>query len=224
MQQEMRQEMQQATPQITFYTHPMSRGRTVRWMLEELGLPYESVVFTDFGGKMKEQEYLAINPMGKVPALKHGETIITECAAICAYLADMFPQKQLAPHFDDPQRGIYYRWLFFAAAPLEAAMMEVALQLVPKESDRTSLGYGSLALCLKTLEGELQQNDFLCCNRFTTADLYMAELLDFGMNAVKIIEQNPVFTAYIQRHQARESYARATKIDDDLFAQINSKN
>ncbi|TNH07839.1 glutathione S-transferase family protein [Testudinibacter sp. TR-2022] len=206
---------------LTLYTHPMSRGRTARWMLEEIGVPYESVVFSDFSGAMKAADYLAINPMGKVPALKHGDTVITECAAICAYLADAFPEKGLAPALNDPQRGVYYRWLFFAAAPLEAAMMEVALQLQPKESDRTALGYGNLPLCLNTLEQTLQQHDFLCGNRFSAADLYLAEVLDFGIHAVKVIEAKPVFTDYIARQQARASYARATKIDDDLFAEIS---
>ncbi|MGV6987819.1 glutathione S-transferase family protein [Testudinibacter sp. P80/BLE/0925] len=207
---------------LTLYTHPMSRGRTARWMLEETGLAYETVLFTDFSGAMKAADYLAINPMGKVPALKHGDTVITECAAICAYLADLCPQKQLAPTLNDPQRGVYYRWLFFAAAPLEAAMIEVALQLKPKESDRTALGYGSLPLCLTALEQTLSQHDFLCGNRFSAADLYLAELLDFGINAVKVIEANPVFTAYIARQQARPAYLRASKIDDDLFAKIQA--
>lgn len=207
---------------LTLYTHPMSRGRTARWMLEETGLAYETVLFTDFNGEMKSEDYLAINPMGKVPALKHGDSVITECAAICAYLADLCPEKQLAPALNDPQRGVYYRWLFFAAAPLEAAMMEVALQLKPKESDRSALGYGSLSLCLTALEQTLSQHDFLCGNRFSAADLYLSELLDFGMNAVNVIEAKPIFTDYITRQQARASYVRATQIDDDLFAKIRA--
>ncbi|WP_084257880.1 glutathione S-transferase family protein [Pasteurella testudinis] len=204
---------------LTLYTHPMSRGRTARWMLEEIGEPYESVVFADFGGGMKSADYLAVNPMGKVPALQHGDTVITECAAICTYLADAFPQKGLAPALNDPQRGVYYRWLFFVAGPLEAAMMEVALQLKPQESDRTALGYGSLPLCLTALEQTLSQHDFLCGNRFSAADLYLSELLDFGINAVTVIEAKPVFTDYIARQQARAAYARASAIDDALLAE-----
>lgn len=204
--------------QLTFYTHPMSRGRTVRWMLEEIGVPYQSVVFSDFDTDMKAPDYLAINPMGKVPALKHGDTVITESAAICAYLADQFPEKQLALALSDQQRGSYYRWLFFSAAPLEAAIMEIALQLTPKKSDRKALGYGNLSLCLETLEHTLKQQDFLCCNRFTAADLYLSELLDFGINVTKVIAPNPIFVEYIARQQARDSYARATKIDNALLA------
>src|SRR5829696_3228999 len=104
---------------ITFYTNPMSRGRIARWMLEELGEPYETVVL-DFGTTMKAPEYLAINPMGKVPAITHGDTIVTEAAAICAY--DAFPSARLAPPSEDVQRAPYYRWMFFAAGPVEAAV------------------------------------------------------------------------------------------------------
>src|SRR3982750_1979055 len=105
---------------LTFYTNPMSRGRIIRWMLEEVGQPYETVVL-DYASTMKGADYLAINPMGKVPAIKHGDTVVTEAAAICAYLADAFPEAGLAPPPADRLRGPYYRWLFFVAGPLEAA-------------------------------------------------------------------------------------------------------
>ena len=111
--------------ELTFYTHPMSRGRVVRWMLEEVGIPY-TVETMDFGPDMKTPEYLAINPMGKVPAIKHGSTIVTEVAAICAYLADQFPDKKLAPPAASPERGAYYRWLFFMAGPFEMATSALA--------------------------------------------------------------------------------------------------
>lgn len=97
--------------ELTFYTHPMSRGRVVRWMLEEVGIAY-SVKAMEFGPEMKTEDYLAINPMGKVPAIKHGNTVVTEVAAICAYLADQFPDKKLSPSPQSPERGVYYRWLF----------------------------------------------------------------------------------------------------------------
>ena len=106
------------TEDLVFYTSPMSRGRTVRWMLEEIGQPYRTEIL-DYAGSMKAPDYLAINPMGKVPALRHGSTVVTEGAAICAYLADAFPGAGLAPAANDPGRGSYYRWLFFAAGPLE---------------------------------------------------------------------------------------------------------
>src|SRR5688500_9911678 len=117
---------------LIFYTHPMSRGRIVRWMLEEVGQPYETLTL-GYDTSMKSPEYLAINPMGKVPAIKHGETVVTEGAAICAYLADAFPQKNLAPPHGDPRRGPYYRWMFFAAGPIEAAITGKALGLLAPE-------------------------------------------------------------------------------------------
>jgi glutathione S-transferase len=105
--------------ELTFYTNPMSRGRIVRWMLEEIGQPYDTVLL-DYGTTMKAPDYLAVNPMGKVPALKHGDAVITEGGAICAYLADAFPQAALAPPHGSPLRGAYYRWLFYAAGPVKA--------------------------------------------------------------------------------------------------------
>src|ERR1700720_611696 len=114
------------TDELTFYTHPMSRGRIVRWMLEEIGRPYRTEVL-DYGTTMKAPAYLAINPMGKVPAIRHGDTVVTEGAAICAYLADAFPQAGLAPPPGDRLRGPYYRWLFFSAGPVEAAVSNTAL-------------------------------------------------------------------------------------------------
>src|SRR6202007_3460787 len=106
------------TDDLVFYTHPMSRGRIVRWMLEEVGQPYRTVIL-DYATTLKGPEYLAINPMGKVPAIKHGDVVVTEAAAICAYLADAFPQAGLAPPAGEG--GAYYRWLFFGAVPVAAA-------------------------------------------------------------------------------------------------------
>src|SRR5215831_8645523 len=137
--------------ELTFYTHPMSRGRVVRWMLEEIGQPYRTELL-DYSTTMKAPAYLAINPMGKVPAIRHGETVVTESAAICAYLADAFPQTGLAPPPDDRLRGPYYRWLFFAAGPLEAAVSDKAMGfVVPPERERM-MGYGRLEHVIDTLE------------------------------------------------------------------------
>ncbi|TQU70220.1 glutathione S-transferase, partial [Xanthomonas perforans] len=107
--------------EIVLYTHPLSRGRVARWMLEETGLPYQTVIL-DYGTTMKAPDYMAINPMGKVPALRHGETVVTENAAICAYLADLVPERHLAPPPGSPARADYYRWLFFLAGPVEALL------------------------------------------------------------------------------------------------------
>jgi glutathione S-transferase len=137
--------------ELTLYTHPMSRGRIARWMLEEVGQPYRIEVL-DYATSMKAPAYLAINPMGKVPALRHGDVVVTEVAAICAYLADAFPQTRLAPPPGDRRRGPYYRWLFFAAGPVEAAISNKALGfVVPQERERM-MGYGRIEHVMSALE------------------------------------------------------------------------
>ena len=130
------------TETLTFYTNPMSRGRIVRWMLEEVGEPYETVLL-DYGTTMKAPEYLAINPMGKVPALRYGDTIVTEAAAICAFLADMFPDRGLAPAPGNPKRGTYYRWMFFAAGPVEAAVTGKSMGLLAPADKKAMAGYAA---------------------------------------------------------------------------------
>src|SRR5271167_1984661 len=148
------------TDELTFYTHPMSRGRIVRWMIEEIGQPYRTELL-DYGTTMKAPAYLAINPMGKVPAIRHGDTVVTEAAAICAYLADAFPEARLAPSPGDRLRGPYYRWLFFAAGPLEAAWTNKAMGFtVPPDRERMS-GYGNLAAVLDTLEAAVSGSPYL---------------------------------------------------------------
>lgn len=206
------------TTGLTLYTHPMSRGRTVRWMLEECGATYDTVVL-DYGTSMKAPAYLAINPMGKVPALTHGDTVVTEQAAICAYLADLFPEKKLAPPPGSAARGAYYRWLFFAAAPLEAAFVGKLLgQLAP--ADKASMaGYGCYADAMDTLEFAITQgHPYLCGEQFTAADLYLTAALGWGMYAGGI-EKRPAFERYIQPIMQREAYVRATAVDDALMAQ-----
>ena len=206
------------TANLTLYTHPMSRGRTVRWMLEECGATYTTVVL-DYGTSMKAPAYLAINPMGKVPALQHGDTVITENAAICTHLADLFPEKNLAPPVGSPARGAYYRWLFFAAAPLEAAFMGKGLgQLAP--SDKASMvGYGSYAQAMDTLEFAITQGrPYLCGDQFTAADLYLTSALGWGLHNGSI-EKRPAFERYIQPIMQREAYGRASAIDNALLAQ-----
>ena len=157
------------TAPITFYTHPMSRARTVRWMLEETGLPYDSVQL-DYGTSMKAPEYRAINPMGKVPAIKHGDVVVTEVAAIVMYLADLVPEKHLAPPVGSPERGAYYRWIAFMA-PLEQLMMAKHTGAL---GDPQSAGYGTEADVLATLEGALKDREHLAGNHFTAADLLVA--------------------------------------------------
>ena len=202
--------------ELVFYTHPMSRGRVARWMLEEVGAPYRTEVL-DYGTTMKAAEYRAINPMGKVPAIRHGDTVVTETAAICAYLADAFPKAGLAPPPGDRARGAYYRWMFFGAGPLEGAVVNAALGVVVPEGKDRMAGYGSLATTLDTLEGAVSRGDYLVGDGFTAADLYVGAQLWWGM-MFGMIEKRPAFEAYVGRVNARPAAARAREIDDALIA------
>lgn len=195
---------------LIFHTNPMSRGRIVRWMLEETGTPYQAEI-VDYGPPMKSPSYLAINPMGKVPAIKHGETVVTECAAICAYLADAFPGAGLAPMPAD--RGAYYRWLFFAAGPLEAAVINHAFGFeVPKDKQGTA-GYGSYELVIDALEKTLPSEGYIAGKHFSAADIYVGSQVGWGLD-FGTIEKRPIFEDYAGRVRDREAYRRAKDLDD----------
>lgn len=199
---------------LVLYTNPMSRGRIARWMLEETGQPYRVEVL-DYATTMKAPAYLAINPMGKVPALRHGDVAVTETAAICAYLADAFPQAQLAPPPGDRLRGPYYRWLFFTAGPMEAAVSNKALGFaVPPERERM-IGYGRIDTVMDALEAAVSRNEHLVGDRFSAADLYVGSQLGFGM-MFGTIEKRPTFVQYWQRLSARPACVRAKELDDAL--------
>jgi glutathione S-transferase len=205
------------TDDLTFYTHPMSRGRIVRWMLEELGQPYRTELL-EYDTTMKAPAYLAINPMGKVPALRHGDTVVTESAAICAYLADAFPTAHLAPPPGDRLRGPYYRWLFFAAGPLEAAAANKIMGFaVPEERERM-MGYGRFEHVMNALEAAVSRGEYLVGDRFTAADVYVGSHIDFGMQ-FGTLEKRPAFEQYRQRLSIRPAALRAKEIDDALTAQ-----
>lgn len=196
---------------LTFYTHPMSRGRVTRWMLEETGLPYEEVIL-DFNAGMKSPEYLAINPMGKVPALKHGDVVITENAAICLHLADLVPAKHFAPEAGSALRGSYYRWMLFLAGPMEAYMTAKQVgQLAPAGS----AGYGNDGDVLDVLEAAVARGPHLVGDRFTTVDLYAAAFLGFYMR-IKALAPRPAFVRFAEIHQSRPAAIRAGEIDNAL--------
>jgi glutathione S-transferase len=204
-----------ATNSLILYTNPMSRGRVVRWMLEEIGCDYE-VKLLEYGTTMKGAEYLALNPMGKVPALQHGKAVVTETVAICTYLADLFPEANLAPKANDADaRAAYYRWLFFVAGPLEAAITDKSLSIDIPRDKQGFVGYGNYELVLKTLEDLLKDREYIAGNRFSTADIIMAAYLGFYMQFGSI-PANPVFEAYVKRHKNRPAAMRAEKIDNDL--------
>jgi glutathione S-transferase len=203
--------------ELVFYTHPMSRGRIVRWMLEEIGQPYRAEIL-DYGTTMKAPAYLSINPMGKVPALRHGEAIVTETPAICAYLADAFPDSGLAPPPGDRLRGPYYRWLFFAAGPLEAAASNKMMGFVVPPGRAVMMGYGTYEAVIDALEGALSGHEYLVGERFTAADVYVGSHIGFGME-FGTIEKRPAFESYWRRLASRSAALRARQIDDTLMPQ-----
>lgn len=201
--------------EIVLYTHPMSRGRIARWMLEEVGQPYRTEVL-DYGTSMKAPPYLAINPLGKVPAIVHGGTVVTECAAICAYLADVFPAAGLAPPPGDRARAPYYRWMFFAAGPLEAVLVNKALGFAVPPGKQAMAGYGTTEDVLGAIEGALSGREYLAGDRFSAADVYVGSHLSWGM-MFGTVDTRPAFESYVARLQARPAAKRANDIDDKLM-------
>lgn len=197
---------------LTLYTHPQSRGRIAHWMLEEVGEPY-TTVWLDYGTSMKAPGYLAINPMGKVPALRDGLAVVTEAAAICAYLADRFPEKGLMPPPVSPARADYFRWLFFAAGPLEQAVVARSLGWQVPEGRSAMVGFGSYADTLDTLAQGLSKGPYVCGDHFTAADVYVGSSVGWGL-VFGTIEWRPVFEAYAARVQARPAYQRALQINE----------
>lgn len=195
---------------LTFYTHPQSRGRIAHWMLEETGASYETV-WLDFGPAMKHPDYLAVNPMGKVPALKDGDAVITEAPAICAYLADRFPEKNLAPP-PGPGRAAYYRWMFFAAGPFEAAVTARLFGWQTPEGKRGVVGFGSYGDTLDAIEKALAPGPYLCGAQFTAADVYVGSGLGWGM-MFGTVEKRPAFEEYVARLYARPAAQRADRLN-----------
>jgi glutathione S-transferase len=200
--------------ELVFYTNPMSRGRIVRWMLEEVGRPYETVIL-DYESGIKGADYLAINPMGKVPAIRHGDVVVTEGAAICAYLADAFPEAGLAPPPGDRARGTYYRWLFFGAGPVESAAMGKALGLLAPADKSRMAGYGTYEDVMNALEQAVSGGPYLCGEQFTAADVYLGSQIGWGMQ-FGTVEKRAAFETYFARLVDRPAAVRAREIDDAL--------
>ncbi|MEM9248071.1 MAG: glutathione S-transferase family protein [Pseudomonadota bacterium] len=209
-------------PNLVFYTNPMSRARIARWMLEEVGEPYETVTLT-YGPEMASAAYRAVNPMAKVPALRHGGVVVTETAAICAYLADIFPEKRLAPPAGDPRRGAYYRALFFSAGPVEAASTNASFGWAASSfREEARLGYGSQARVQDALEQILGAGPWLLGDAFSAADIYVAGQLTWLLQ-FELFEKRPVFTEYVARATARPAAIRARQIDDALMAEAQAE-
>ncbi|MEO8175748.1 MAG: glutathione S-transferase family protein [Sphingomicrobium sp.] len=203
---------------LTFYTNPMSRGQTVRWMLEEVGEPYETVLL-DYATTLKQEPYLSINPMGKVPAIEHNGKVVTEVAAICCYLADAFPAAKLAPPPAD--RADYYRWIFFTSGPVEAAFSNKSAGWEPTPEKRRMFGYGSYDLAIANLEKALTGRDYIAADHFTAADLFVGANVNF-MLQFKLLEPTPVFTDYAARMTDRDAFRRARDIDGQLIAEAQA--
>ena len=194
---------------ITFYTNPMSRGRIARWMLEEIGQPYETV-WLDYATTMREPEYLAINPMGKVPAIVCDGHVVTECAAICTWLAQAFPEAGLMAR----DSASFYRWMFFGAGPVEQAVVNNSFGWKPgspQEAGRT--GYGSLDRVMATLTGHLASNEYFADGRFTAVDVYLGSQIGWGLR-FGTMPANETLAAYWARISARPALARAAAIDE----------
>ncbi len=203
---------------IIFYHNPMSRGQIVRWMLEEVGAPYDTEIL-DYASSMKSDEYRAVNPMMKVPAISHKGKVVTECAAICAYLADVFPEAGLAPREDE--KADYYRWLFFAAGPLEQAVTNNFAGFTAKEEQQRMFGYGNYDLTVQTLSDHLAGRPYVCGSRFTAADVYVGSAVMWGTQFGTLPKLDN-FLAYGERLSAREAYKRGKDEDNQLIAEIQA--
>ena len=198
---------------LVFYTNPMSRGRIVRWMLEEVGASYETVVL-GYADSMKAADYLAINPMGKVPAIVHDGMVVTEGAAICAYLAETFAEAGLAP--TAAERADYYRWLFFAAGPVEQAVTNTSLGFAVTPEQGRMAGYGNFGLTVDTLEKAVEAHPYIAGDRFTAADVYVGSQVGWGLQ-FGTMPKREAFVAYWGRLAEREAYKRASALDDALM-------
>jgi glutathione S-transferase len=202
---------------LTFYTNPMSRGQIARWALHEVGVDYQERII-GFGAEMKSADYLAVNPMGKVPAIDHDGRIVTEAAAICLYLAEAFPEAGLAPR-KLAEKADAYRWMFFSAGPVEQAITSHAMkwdqELDAKKS--ATLGFGSFDAVVETLANLFENRAYVCGDRFTVADIYVGAQVDWGLQ-FGTLPSRPSFEAYAARLRERDAYKAARKIDADHIA------
>lgn len=200
-------------PELVFYTNPQSRGRIVRWMLEECGVDYRTVI-VPYGPEMKSEPYISINPMGKVPAIVYAGKAVTECSAIVTYLADLFPAANLAPPLE--QRQDYYRWLFFAAGPLEAALTNKSLGFELPADKSSMAGYGSYELIVDTLAKKVSRAPYIAGDDFTAADLYVGSHIGYGLR-FGTLPQLAEFSDYFERVSNRPAHVRAEELDNALM-------
>ena len=200
---------------VIFYTNPMSRGQIARWALEEAGVAYDQRIM-GYGSSMKDGDYLAINPMGKVPAIVHNGAVVTECAAICAYLADAFPLAELGPR--SGEHADYYRWMFFAAGPVEQAVVARSMGWEAAPDKEAMVGFGNFERTIDTLAGHFAAHDYVCGARFTAADIYVGSQVLWGLDFGSI-PSRPELAAYADRLRPRPAYQKAKAIDMALIAE-----
>jgi glutathione S-transferase len=205
--------------EVVFYYNPMSRARIVHWMLEETGAPYRVELVSFEKGEQKKPEFLALNPMGKLPTIVHRGVVVTESGAICAYLADAFPAAKLAPAVDDPARGTYLRWLFFGAGCVEPAFLE--RQLSRPAQNPIAAGYGSYADVVNALQKAVTPGPFILGERFSAADVFIGSQIGFG-TMIKMLDPNPIFQAYVERLHQRPAYKRFSELSEQYAARLKA--
>jgi glutathione S-transferase len=188
---------------------PRSRSFTALWLMEETGQPYERVLTDISTGAQKKPDYLAINPMGKVPALKDGDATLAEAAAICAYVAERYPEARLAPPLGDPRRAKYLYWLFFAPGCIEPAMVQISTKL---EMSSIAAGWGEASRVFDVLDNALAKGPWVLGENFSAADVAIGSALNFSVRLFKMVPSRPSFDAYIARCIARPAFQRAEKI------------
>jgi glutathione S-transferase len=201
---------------LTLYHAAPSRSSIVRWMLEELGEPYDIHLLSLADGDQFKPDYLAINPMGKVPALRHGDVVITEVAAICTYLADAFPAKKLSIAIGDPRRGLYLKWLFFGPGCFEPAVIDRAAPR-KEEARRAMLGYGDFDTTMNVVAQAVAKGPYIMGEQFTAADVVIGSQIRFGM-MFKLVPERKEFMDYAARLAARPAAQRAQEKDNALAA------
>jgi glutathione S-transferase len=208
------------TDEVTFYHWPQSRGRMVHWMLEEAGAPYRIELVNLEKGEHKRPPFLAVNPMGKLPAIRHRGTVVTETAAIITYLADEFTAAGLAPALGAPLRGTFLRWMFFGASCVDGALIDRMLARPPPERVG-AIGYGKYEDVVEVLDRAISAGPYLLGDTFTAADVFVGSQIGFGI-MTKALQPRASFQAYLERVTSRPAHRRALEQGESLMARAKA--